>query len=67
MSSLGYPQIGSYIRQECSLDEAKVLLNQVTWQYAKRQMTWFRRDKKIEWFESEAEKNLEEKIKTFLA
>lgn len=49
MSSIGYKQIGAYLRGEISLDEAADVLKRDTKRYAKRQMTWFRRDKKIKW------------------
>ncbi len=37
------------------------------WHYTKRQMTWFKRDKRILWFSFNERKNIERKIKGYLA
>lgn len=42
MKSLGVPQITRYLRDEISLEEAIILSQTATRQFAKRQMTWFR-------------------------
>lgn len=49
MSSIGYKQIGAYLRGEMSLDTAIELFKRDTRRYAKRQETWFKRDKRIIW------------------
>ncbi|MFA6424203.1 MAG: tRNA (adenosine(37)-N6)-dimethylallyltransferase MiaA [Candidatus Magasanikbacteria bacterium] len=49
MSSIGYKQIGSYLRGEITLEEAVDVLKRDTRRYAKRQETWFKRDKRIVW------------------
>ena len=41
MKALGVPEIGAYVRGECSLSEAVELGKLHTRQYAKRQRTWF--------------------------
>jgi tRNA dimethylallyltransferase len=43
LTSLGYKEINSYLKGECSLDHAIKLFKQKTRNYAKRQLTWFRR------------------------
>ncbi|MCC7522257.1 tRNA (adenosine(37)-N6)-dimethylallyltransferase MiaA [Candidatus Uhrbacteria bacterium] len=55
MTSLGYRELGTYIRGECTLDEAIKKTKDATWQYAKRQLTWFKRDKRIHWVKDEDE------------
>lgn len=49
MSSIGYRELGMYVRGECTRDEAVEGVKRATRQYAKRQMTWFKRDKRIHW------------------
>jgi tRNA dimethylallyltransferase len=49
MSSIGYKQIGSYLRGEMSLADAVERFKRDTRRYAKRQETWFKRDKRIVW------------------
>ncbi len=55
MTSIGYRELGAYLRGECGIEEAVRKTKDATWQYAKRQMTWFKRDKRIHWVEDEAE------------
>lgn len=55
MTSIGYRELGAYLRGECTLDQAIDKTKKATWQYAKRQLTWFKRDKRIHWVESEEE------------
>lgn len=49
MSSIGYKQIGNYLRGEMSLEAAVEIFKRDTRRYAKRQETWFKRDKRIVW------------------
>jgi tRNA dimethylallyltransferase len=56
LQSVGYRQIGLYLRGQLSLDEAAILIKRDTRHLAKRQLTWFRADKKIEWFHPERER-----------
>ncbi len=44
MQSLGYKQIGCYLEQKCSLEDATATIKQETRRYAKRQLTWFRKE-----------------------
>jgi tRNA dimethylallyltransferase len=64
MTSIGYRELGAYLRGECSLEEAVRKTKEATWQYAKRQLTWFKRDQRIHWVETETE--AEELVKAWL-
>jgi len=55
MSGLGYKEIGLYLQNKISLDEATNLIKLHTRQYVKRQMTWFKRDRRIKWVENKKE------------
>jgi len=53
MESLGleYRYVGRYMRGEIkSLGELIEIINQKTWQYAKRQKNWFKRNDEVGWF-----------------
>jgi tRNA dimethylallyltransferase len=52
MSSLGYREIGAYLRDEASLDDAVARFKQATHGYIRRQFTWFRRDERIAWLDA---------------
>ncbi len=49
MSGIGYQEIGLYLKNKITLDEAVQKIKFRTHQYARRQMTWFRRDRRIRW------------------
>lgn len=49
MTSIGYRELGAYLRGECTLEHAIDKTKKATWQYAKRQRTWFKRDERIKW------------------
>lgn len=66
MSSLGYRQIGSYLKGEMNLEEAVARLKRDTRQYARRQMTWFKRDDRIVWKEPEKIEEIKKLIIDFL-
>ena len=53
MTSIGYREMGMYLRGEILLEEAIKRAKIATYQYAKRQETWFKRDKRIHWAESD--------------
>ena len=61
MSGIGYQEIGLYLQNKTTLEEAVQRMKFRTHQYARRQMTWFRRDERIEWIEDykEAERLVE--------
>jgi len=67
MSSIGYRQIGLYLREEATLKEAIDILKRDTRRYAKRQMTWFKRDKKIVWIKNTNLVSAEKLVKEFLS
>lgn len=48
---IGIREVQAYLKEECSLEEAKILIKQKTRNYVKRQLTWFRKDKRIQWFD----------------
>jgi tRNA dimethylallyltransferase len=52
MSSLGYREVGAYLRGEATLDEAMARFKQATHGYIRRQLTWFRRDERLEWLDA---------------
>ncbi|MDP3964984.1 MAG: tRNA (adenosine(37)-N6)-dimethylallyltransferase MiaA [bacterium] len=49
LSSIGYKEIGQYLKGEISLERAVELIQQATRNYAKRQISWFKRDRSIHW------------------
>lgn len=49
MSSIGYKQIGSFLRGEISLEKVLEIFKRDTRRYAKKQLSWFKRDKRIIW------------------
>lgn len=52
MSSLGYREIGAYLRGELTLDVATERIKLATHAYIRRQLTWFRRDTRIQWLDA---------------
>jgi tRNA dimethylallyltransferase len=52
MSSLGYREMGSYLRHEISLEAATERFKLDTHQYIRRQLTWFRSEKTITWLDA---------------
>lgn len=65
MSSIGYRQIGYFLRGEMSLEEAIDVLKRDTRRYAKRQITWFKKNEKIHWIKGlgESKKLIEKFLK----
>ncbi len=53
LNTVGYKELFSYLKGECSLAEAVEKIKTNTRRYAKRQMTWFRKDTAIQWFDPE--------------
>lgn len=54
MSSLGYREMGTFLRGEATLDEASERLKLNTHRYIRRQLTWFRPDHRINWVDATA-------------
>lgn len=52
LRSIGYAEIGAFLRGELSLDAALERMAQVTRQFAKRQFTWFRRTPGLRWLDA---------------
>jgi tRNA dimethylallyltransferase len=53
MSGLGYRQIGCYLRDEISLEEAICLIKRDTRRFVRQQYNWFRLDdERIHWFQA---------------
>lgn len=49
MQAIGYKELASALRGECTVEEAASRIKQTSRNYAKRQLTWFRRNDKIRW------------------
>lgn len=54
MSSLGYREIGAYLRGELPLDAAIERFQLATHAYIRRQLMWFRPDPRITWLDAAA-------------
>ncbi len=52
MSSLGYREVGAYLRGELTLAEAIERFKLATHAYIRRQLTWFRPDARIHWLDA---------------
>jgi tRNA dimethylallyltransferase len=52
MSSLGYREIGAYLRGEIALEAAVERFKLATHAYIRRQLTWFRADTRIIWLDA---------------
>jgi tRNA dimethylallyltransferase len=52
MSSLGYREIGAYLRGELALPAAVERFKLATHAYIRRQLTWFRPDTRITWLDA---------------
>ncbi|HXV82461.1 MAG TPA: tRNA (adenosine(37)-N6)-dimethylallyltransferase MiaA [Candidatus Binatia bacterium] len=50
LRSVGYKQVGWFLKGQMGLEEAVVLMKRDTRRLAKRQLTWFRSDGEIHWF-----------------
>ncbi|MFD1954797.1 tRNA (adenosine(37)-N6)-dimethylallyltransferase MiaA [Paenibacillus thailandensis] len=57
MQGLGYKEIASYLRGECTLEAAVELLKRDTRRFAKRQLSWFRHMSDIHWIDAGANFN----------
>ncbi|MFH1191781.1 MAG: tRNA (adenosine(37)-N6)-dimethylallyltransferase MiaA [Candidatus Omnitrophota bacterium] len=67
--AIGLNELESYLAGQCSLAEAKRLMQRNSRHYAKRQLTWFRRDKRIKWInikEKETPGEIAKRIYKFL-
>jgi tRNA dimethylallyltransferase len=53
LQSIGYREIGDYLRGRGGLDEAVARMAGATRRFAKRQLTWFRADPTVRWIDAE--------------
>jgi tRNA dimethylallyltransferase len=73
MTSLGYREIGAYLRGDMTLDAAIERIQVETHRFVRHQMTWFRKMPNVEWFElsesvneQEVERAIMERVARFL-
>jgi tRNA dimethylallyltransferase len=66
MSAIGYREIGLYLQNKISLNQAIELIKKNTRHYAKRQMTWFKKDKRIHWLSANNFQKIQKLIKKFI-
>ena len=59
LRTIGYPEIVALARGEIGKREAVGRIQELTRQYAKRQMTWFRKEKDVRWFDAQGDLVLE--------
>jgi tRNA dimethylallyltransferase len=50
LQSIGYQELFGYLEGKYTLEEATLLIQKNTRQYAKRQLTWFRKEANVAWF-----------------
>jgi tRNA dimethylallyltransferase len=55
MQAIGYKEIVSALKGECTLDEAVENVKRESRRYAKRQLSWLRRDSGLSWIVWEQE------------
>ncbi len=60
MQAIGYKELVSYFRGECTLEAAVEEIKTASRRYAKRQMTWFRRNERINWLSVDKTKDIED-------
>jgi len=67
MSSIGYKQIGMFIKGELTLDAAVQQIKAETHRVVRHQYAWFRlKDDRIKWFDIESD-NIDKEITTSVA
>jgi tRNA dimethylallyltransferase len=66
MQSIGYKQMGLYIKGEVDWPEAVRLLKRDTRRYAKRQFTWFKKEPDMIWVEPHEVSRAAHHVKEFL-
>jgi tRNA dimethylallyltransferase len=49
LKTIGYQEVLPVLKKQRSLEEARAMINNHTWQYARRQLTWFRKMPNITW------------------
>ena len=66
MQGIGYKEILSYFRGECTLEETIYILKRDTRHYAKRQMTWFNRLEEIHWIDVDENSDFKEIVQKII-
>lgn len=66
MQGLGYKEIYSYLKGECTLDEAIYVLKRDTRHFAKRQLTWFKGQNDVIWIDKDIIKTEQEQLEYML-
>ncbi len=61
LRTIGYPEVVDHVKGRLGVSELIERIQQLTKQYAKRQMTWFRKEKDVHWLDPE-ETNLFEAV-----
>ena len=59
LQALGYKEINTFLKDECTLPEAIAKIKLETKKFAKRQYTWFKRDQRIKWYNVTKDTNWE--------
>ena len=60
LKALGYQEMATHLRGECTLAETVEATQQHHRRYAKRQLSWFRADKRVQWLPAEEDKAVKE-------
>ena len=66
MQAIGYKEFVTYLKGDCSLEEAVTQVQQASRHYAKRQLTWFRRNPAIHWLRRKRGENTEQILQAAL-
>lgn len=66
MNSIGYKHMINYINGSWSKDKMIEILSRDTRRYAKRQYTWFNKNARMEWFKIDDQKQIVEKVKSWV-
>jgi tRNA dimethylallyltransferase len=67
LQTVGYTELFSYLKGDCTLEQAKAQIKINTRQYAKRQLTWFKKQDAIVWFEPDQLAEIRSYIKKRIA
>jgi tRNA dimethylallyltransferase len=66
MSSLGYREIGAYLREEMPISDAVASFKLATHNYIRRQLTWFRSGERTHWLDASEPLNTQVSMATDL-
>ena len=65
MQTIGYAQIGAFLRGEYGLEEALTRMALETKRLAKRQLTWLRAEPEVQWFTPMQQQDIETAVERF--